>query len=56
MQIDLNVDELRAIVNGLTHQVVYEDLLKDKLVPALEEMEELADMDFDDCAGGACKL
>ena len=63
MQIELSNEEIK-ILHGLLDEVVYigackvegvDDLL-DRFTALLEEVKELESLDFDDCAGGACKL
>lgn len=59
---DLTINELKTILgwfksyedNEGTHQE--DDDLAEALKKTLAEKEELESMDFDDCAGGACKL
>lgn len=54
---ELTVEELIDIKNGLDHSSFHVDNdLYDRICDRIIELEELNDMDFDDCAGGACKL
>jgi len=56
MQIEVTLDELKAISDALwNHEQGKTDLI-DRIDELIEEQSELAEMDFDDCAGGACKL
>lgn len=62
MQIELNTEELGVIMSWFdvtaelagTHEA--DEVLAEKLNVIRDEMKELEAMDFDDCAGGACKL
>ena len=56
MQIELSTEELTTVVNKLTAGGSGETDLEARLIGILAEAIELESMDFDDCAGGACKL
>jgi len=54
---DLGIYDLTEILSAV-RQSSYDidEAVYDALVNRLEELKELEEMDFDDCAGGACKL
>ncbi|MBT3144730.1 hypothetical protein Q4583_07345 [Neptunomonas phycophila] len=58
---DFTLDELNVLVDvfnraGLATTETQANALFDRVKVAQSEREELESMDFDDCAGGACKL
>lgn len=63
---DLTLEELRVMAkwfagaydrsNNLEEFTSADLELNDRILIEIAEREELAAMDFDDCAGGACKL
>jgi len=54
---ELTLEELIEIKDSLDHSTQEIDTdLYDRLCDRIIELEELNDMDFDDCAGGACRL
>ena len=55
MQVELDIDELNEVLQALDeHSEDY--VLIERLAGILREAQELESLDFDDCAGGACKL
>jgi len=57
MQVELTTEELSMICKALDYTCEEKcELLCLRLTQVLQEAEELESLDFDDCAGGACKL
>jgi len=62
MQIELNAEELDLIIDWfdvmteLVGSKEVDEELAGRLLKLQSDAKELEDMDFDDCAGGACKL
>lgn len=62
MMIDINLDEVHALLNCIEYQHDHAGLsieqvaVRDKLYDLMNKLEELDALDFDECEGGACKL
>jgi len=62
MQIELSKNDLGMLISwfhdaaALERSTSVESELYKRILAAHAELEELESMDFDDCAGGACKL
>ena len=56
MQIELSLDDLRDLNAACVDSPDIDDDLMERLKTALAQAEEMDDMDFNECEGGACKL
>lgn len=59
MKIDLSLISLRVIRDAVTILEAQQQLSDGdygSILEAIDHLEEMEGLDFDDCAGGACKL
>lgn len=59
MQVNLSLDEMRRIIDWyetMPEPNSIDNRLAERVQEWIEELEELEDIDLNDCAGGACKL
>lgn len=56
MQLEVSLDELEIIDSAMFAAGLSSTELGKRIEATMFEQKELADMEFDDCAGGACKL